>query len=97
MMKKIISANNVSEMFDTLQLDSTRCALQFELTSFVTMATYWVPGPSKVALDFCSCIFMRELELKKLNCARLSEIDYSIIKLQQNPNFSNLHGKQELV
>ena len=33
----------VSEMFDTLQYDSTKCALQYELNSSVTMATYWVP------------------------------------------------------
>ena len=31
----------VSEMFDSLQ--STKCAPQFELNTFVTMATYWVP------------------------------------------------------
>ena len=30
----------VSEMFDSLQYDSTKCAQQFELNSFVTMATY---------------------------------------------------------
>ena len=30
-------------MFDFLQLDSTIGALQYELTIFVTMATYWVP------------------------------------------------------
>ena len=33
----------VSEMFDTLQYDSTKCALQYQFNSFVTMATYWVP------------------------------------------------------
>ena len=33
----------VSEMFDSLQFDSTRCALQDGLNSFVTMATYSVP------------------------------------------------------
>ena len=33
----------VSEMFDSLQQDSTKCAPEFELNSFVTMATYWVP------------------------------------------------------
>ena len=44
MMKKDISANfYYSEMFDSLQRDSTKCAPQFELNSFVTMATYWVP------------------------------------------------------
>jgi len=32
----------VSEMFDSLQWDSTRDALQNELDVFVTMATYWV-------------------------------------------------------
>ena len=30
----------VSEMFDSLQQDSTKYAPQFELNSFVTMATY---------------------------------------------------------
>ena len=30
-------------MFDTLQYDSNKCALRYELNSFVTMATYWVP------------------------------------------------------
>ena len=30
----------VSEMFDSLQWDSTKCTLQYKLDSFVTMATY---------------------------------------------------------
>ena len=30
-------------MFDSLQYNSTKCALQCELDSFFTMATYWVP------------------------------------------------------
>ena len=34
----------VSEMFDSLQQDSTKSAPPYELNSFVTMATYWVPG-----------------------------------------------------
>ena len=33
----------VTEMFDSLQYDSTKCAPQYELNSSVTMATYWVP------------------------------------------------------
>ena len=33
----------VSEMFDSLQQDSTKCAPQYELNSFVTMVTYWLP------------------------------------------------------
>jgi len=33
----------VSEMFDFLQYDSTKCAPQYERNSLVTMATYWVP------------------------------------------------------
>ena len=32
----------VSEMFDSLQWDPTQCALQHEIDSSVTMATYWV-------------------------------------------------------
>ena len=32
-----------SEMSDTWQQDCTRCALQYETISYVTMATYWVP------------------------------------------------------
>ena len=36
-------SQSVSEMFDSLQYDSTKCAPQFELNSFVTMATYGVP------------------------------------------------------
>ena len=43
MMKKEVS-QFVSEMFDSLQYDSTKCAPQCELNSFVTMATYWVPN-----------------------------------------------------
>ena len=31
----------VSEMFDSLQQDSTKCAPQYKLDSSVTMATYW--------------------------------------------------------
>ena len=42
MMEKIYLSQFVSEMFDSVQY-STKCALQFQLTSFVTMATYWVP------------------------------------------------------
>lgn len=34
-----ISASCVSETFDSLQYVSTRCAQQYELNSFVTMAT----------------------------------------------------------
>ena len=30
-------------MFDSLQEGSTKGATQYELKSFVTMATYWVP------------------------------------------------------
>ena len=33
----------VSEMFDSLQYNSTKCAPQCEVDSFVTRATYWVP------------------------------------------------------
>lgn len=33
----------VSEMFASLQLDSSQCAPQYRLNSFVTMTTYWVP------------------------------------------------------
>ena len=33
----------VSEMFDSLQQDSTKCAPQLSPNSFVTMVTYWVP------------------------------------------------------
>ena len=33
----------VSEMLDSLQYDSTKCASHYELNSFVTKATYWVP------------------------------------------------------
>ena len=37
MIKRDITAN-LSEMYD-----STKCAPQYELDNFVTMATYWVP------------------------------------------------------
>ena len=30
-------------MFDSLQEDSSKCTPQYELSSFVTKATYWVP------------------------------------------------------
>ena len=33
----------VSEMFDSSHKDSSKGAPQYELKSFVTMATYWVP------------------------------------------------------
>jgi len=34
-----------SEMFDSLQQDSTKCAPQYNTNlTVVTMATYWVPG-----------------------------------------------------
>ena len=37
-----------SEMYDSLQQDSTKGASQYELKSFVTMATYWVPDLPKI-------------------------------------------------
>ena len=33
----------VSEMFDSLKKDSTRCATQYELDNFPTMATHRIP------------------------------------------------------
>ena len=33
----------VTQMFDSLQYDSTKCALQYECNSLITIATYWVP------------------------------------------------------
>jgi len=42
MMKEYIG-QFVSEMFDSLQYDPTKCAPQYELSSFVTIATYLVP------------------------------------------------------
>ena len=33
----------VSEIIDYWQQDSARCAIQYEIINFVTMATYWVP------------------------------------------------------
>ena len=38
-MKKRYLSQFLSEMFDPLQYDSTKCAPQFELNSFVTIAT----------------------------------------------------------
>jgi len=43
MMKKDISASLYLKNFDSLQSDSNKCAPQYELNNFVTMATYWVP------------------------------------------------------
>ena len=34
----------VTEMFDSLQDDSTKGATQYEFKRFVTMVTFWVPG-----------------------------------------------------
>ena len=42
-MKKDFSASFLPEMFDSLRYDSLKCAPQYELKSFATMATYWVP------------------------------------------------------
>jgi len=33
----------VSEMFNSLRKDSTKCAPLFELNWVISMATYWVP------------------------------------------------------
>ena len=38
----------VSEMFHFLQEDSSRCAPQYELNSFVSMTTYRVPDLSSI-------------------------------------------------
>ena len=49
----------VSEMFDSLQWSSIKCSPQYELNSFVTMATYWVrdipnvKGSSLFYFDIC--------------------------------------------
>ena len=32
-----------TETFDSLLYDSTTCASRYKLTTFATMATYWVP------------------------------------------------------
>ena len=42
-MKIIYLSQFVSEMPDSLQRDSTKCTPQYEFTSFVPMAIYWVP------------------------------------------------------
>ena len=47
-MKKDISDQFVLEMLDSLQKDSTKFAPQYELNSFVTMATHWVPDLSNI-------------------------------------------------
>ena len=49
----------VSEMIDSRQQDFTRCALQYEIINFVTMATYWVPDLPNVK-DF-SGFFWRSI------------------------------------
>ena len=33
----------MSEMYNFLQDDSTKCAPEYELSSFATMVIYWVP------------------------------------------------------
>ena len=43
MMKKDVSANLYQKCLILAQKDSTKCVPQFELNSFVTMATNWVP------------------------------------------------------
>ena len=47
-------------MFDSWQQDSSRCALQYEIISCVTMATYWVP-------DRCNVFFLSDLLRKHIN------------------------------
>ena len=47
----------VSEMFDSLQYDSTKCAPQYELNSFVTMATYWVPDLPNIKAYLATFVF----------------------------------------
>ena len=42
----------VIEKFDSLQQDSMKGAPQYELKSFVTMATYWVPWWSPLSILF---------------------------------------------
>ena len=39
-MKKRYLSQFESEMYDSLQEDSVKCAPQYEINSFVTMATY---------------------------------------------------------
>ena len=46
--KKRCLSQIVSEMLDSLQQDSTRCAPEYEHTSFVTKATKWVPELSDI-------------------------------------------------
>ena len=46
--KKRYLSRFVSVMFDSLQQDSTKTAPQYEPNSFVTMATYWVPGLANI-------------------------------------------------
>ena len=42
----------VSEMIDYWHQDSTRCALQYEVIKYVTMATYLVPDLPDVGVPF---------------------------------------------
>ena len=49
----------VSNMIDSWQQDSTKCALQYEIINYFTMATYWVPDLPNVR-DF-SDFFWRSI------------------------------------
>ena len=62
MMKKRYLSQFVSEMFDSLQYESSpKGAPQYELKSFVTMATHLVPdlpNISEISGHFQGCIFI---------------------------------------
>jgi len=47
-MKKKDLSQFVSEMFDSLHYDSSKCASQYDSSSLVTMAVFWVPDLLKI-------------------------------------------------
>ena len=71
---------SVAEMFDSWQQDSTRCALQYAVFNYLTMATYSVPSIwgknmlGYLSLDIiCSSKLTVFLELPSRKTLRISE------------------------
>ena len=72
----------VSEVIDSWQQDSTRCALQYEIINFVNMATYWVPdlpnvrGFSGFFLHSILIFFSYALLARSIKHINVFKVDY---------------------
>ena len=98
----------VSEMFDSWQQDSTRCALQYEIINYVTMATYWVPDLpnirgfsgffwSSILVFFSDALFARSsMHINVFKVDYLSWFNFSGLKSTEILKTTERTGKESV-